>query len=61
MLAFGLSVLGIVVTFGYQMFATQMPASMTEGAMKAMPWVIFIVGLFLLWYARGAEKQGVLR
>ena len=60
-LAFGLSVLGIVVTFGYQMFATQMPASMTQGAMKAMPWVIFAVGLFLLWYARGAEKQGALR
>jgi hypothetical protein len=43
------------------MFATDMPASMKGGAAGAMPWVIFIVGLFLLWYARGAEKQGVLR
>jgi len=60
-LAFGLSVVGIVVSFGYQMFATQMPASMTEGAMKAMPWIIFVVGLFLLWYSRNAEKQGLLR
>jgi hypothetical protein len=60
-LAFGLSVVGIVVSFGYQMFATEMPASMKTGAGAAMPWVIFIVGLFLLWYARSAQKQGLLR
>jgi hypothetical protein len=60
-LAFGLSVLGIVVSFGYQMFGTQMPASMKQGVPGAMPWVIFIIGLFLLWYARSAEKQGLLR
>ncbi|HUP67218.1 MAG TPA: hypothetical protein VM145_03275 [Sphingomicrobium sp.] len=60
-LAFAVSVLGIVISFGYQMFATEMPASMKQGVGGAMPWVIFIVGLFLLWYARSAEKQGLLR
>ena len=60
-LAFGLSVVGIVVSFGYQMLATDMPASMKQGMAGAMPWVIFIIGLFLLWYARNAEKQGLLR
>jgi hypothetical protein len=60
-LAFGLSVLGIVVSFGYQMLATQRPASMTDGAMKAMPWIILVIGLFLLWYSRNSEKQGLLR
>ena len=59
--AFGLSVVGIVVSFGYQMLATDMPASMKQGVPGAMPWVILIIGLAQLWYARSAEKQGLLR
>lgn len=59
--AFGLSVVGIVVSFGYQMLATDMPASMKQGVAGAMPWVILIIGLAQLWYARSAEKQGLLR
>jgi hypothetical protein len=59
-LAFGLSVVGIVISFGYQMFATEMPASMKQGMGGAMPWVIFILGLAQLWYARNAAKQGLL-
>jgi hypothetical protein len=59
--AFAVSVLGIVVSFGYQMFATQMPASMKQGAMAMMPWVIFVIGAFLLWYAMRESKSGVLR
>lgn len=60
-LAFAVSVLGILVSFGYQMFATQMPAVMTEGAMAIMPWVVFVVGLFELWYSRTMANKGVLR
>ena len=51
----------ILIGLGYQMFIAKMPASMTAGAMAFMPWVIIIVCLFLLWYARGQEKQGALR
>jgi hypothetical protein len=54
-------VLGIVISFGYQMFATDMPASMKQGMGGAIPWIIFILGLFQLWYARNADKQGLLR
>jgi hypothetical protein len=59
--AFAVSVLGIVVSFGYQMFATVMPASMKQGAMAMMPWVIFVIGVVLLWYAMRESKSGVLR
>jgi hypothetical protein len=60
-LAFGVSLVGAVVGLGYQMFMTEMPASMKEGVMGAMPWVIIAVAAFQVWYARNAEKQGLLR
>lgn len=59
--AFALSAIGAVVGLGYQLFATEMPASMKEGAMGVMPYVIIVVALFLLWYAWSMEKKGVLR
>ena len=59
--AFAVSLLGVIVTFGYQFLTTQMPASMTEGAMAAIPIVIFVIALALLWYSRSVEKQGLLR
>jgi hypothetical protein len=59
--AFALSLIGAVVGLGYEMFATQMPASMTEGALAVMPWVIIIVAAFQLWYSWTEEKKGVLR
>jgi hypothetical protein len=58
---FGLSLIGAIVGMGYQMFMTNMPASMKEGAMGIMPWVIIAVAVFLLWYSWNAEKKGVLR
>jgi hypothetical protein len=58
---FGLSWIGAIVGMGYQMFMTSMPASMKEGAMGIMPWVIIAVAAFLLWYSWNAEKKGVLR
>ena len=60
-LAFGLSVVGAVIGLGYQMFVAKMPASMTEGMMGMMPWLIILITIFLLWYSRNADKQGLLR
>jgi len=57
----GLSFVGAVVGLGYQMFMTDMPASMKEGAMGVIPWVIILIAAFLLWYSWSAEKKGLLR
>jgi hypothetical protein len=59
--AFALSLVGAVVGLGYQMFAMQMPASMKEGAMGFIPWVIILICLALFLYARAQAAKGVLR
>lgn len=59
--AYALSFIGAVVGLGYQMFMTQMPASMKEGAMGLIPWFIIIFAAFQLWYSWNAQKKGVLR
>ena len=58
---YALSLAGAVIGLGYQMFMTEMPASMKEGFMAFMPWVIIIVAAFQFWYSRDQEKKGVLR
>jgi hypothetical protein len=55
------SCLGAVIGLGYQMFMTDMPASMKEGGMAFMPWLIIAITIFLLWYSWSMEKKGVLR
>jgi CHASE2 domain-containing sensor protein len=60
-LAFGVSLIGAVVGLGYQMFMTDMPASMKAGMMGVMPWLIIAVAAFQLWYSRNAERKGLLR
>ena len=60
-MAFGLSLVGAVVGLGYQIFLTKMPASMKEGGMAFMPWVIILIAAALYWYASSAQKKGVLR
>jgi hypothetical protein len=57
---FGLSLVGAIVGLGYQMFMTKMPASMKEGAMGIMPWVIILIAAFLFWYSWSSEKKGLL-
>jgi hypothetical protein len=59
--AFALSLIGAIVGLGYQMFMTEMPASMKAGFNQFMPWVIILVAAFQLWYSRNEEKKGVLR
>lgn len=56
----GLSLIGAIVGLGYQMFLTKMPASMKEGMMGIMPWVIILIAAFLFWYSWNAEKKGLL-
>lgn len=59
--AFAASVLGIVISFGYQLAFTSMPDSMKEAPMVYMPWVILIVALLQLWYARRMAREQLLR
>ena len=59
-LVFGLSLVGAIIGLGYQMFMTKMPASMKEGAMGIMPWVIILIAAFLFWYSWSSEKKGLL-
>ncbi len=58
---FALSLLGCIAVVAYEMVATTMPASMTEGMMGIMPWIIILVAAFQLWYSWSQEKHGVLR
>ena len=60
-LAYVLSLIGSVVGLGYQMFMTDMPASMTEGMLAIMPWVIIVVAALQVWYSHDQKKKSVLR
>ncbi|HET9811270.1 MAG TPA: hypothetical protein VFP53_06185 [Sphingomicrobium sp.] len=59
--AFALSLIGAVIGLGYQKFIDPMPASLSEGVMAIMPWVIILVAAFLYWYSWKAQKDGVIR
>lgn len=59
--AFALSLIGAVVGLGYQMFMTDRPASMTQGAMVILPWAIILICLALFLYARAQAAKVVLR
>ena len=60
--AFGLSLIGMVLSFGYQFSgASPAPAGMDGSMMTIMPLVIIAVGLLLFAYARAMAKKGVLR
>ena len=60
--AFALSLVGMVLSFGYQYLgAAPMPGGTEAGMMTYMPLVIFIIGLALFVYARAMARKGVLR
>ena len=60
--AFGLSLVGIVLSFGYQYLgAAPMPGGVDAGMMVYMPVFIVLVGLALFFYARAMAAKGVLR
>ena len=59
--AFGLSLFGMMLSFGYMFFGPPMPGSDQAGAMKYMPLIIVILGIAQFAYARAAEKKGLLQ
>ncbi|HUD28479.1 MAG TPA: hypothetical protein VMQ93_06370 [Novosphingobium sp.] len=59
-LAFAASLLGLAVNQVWQA-TSDMPASMASGGALAVSIVIWLVALFLLWYAARKRSEGVLR
>src|SRR6476646_5074726 len=60
--SFGLSLLGALLSLGYQLLmAPPMPGATESPAMKVMPLFIIAVAIGLFLYARAMEKRGVLR
>ena len=60
-LAFAVSLVGMVLSFGYQFMGPPAPAVMTEGAAAFVPIIVIAVGLALFFYARAIRAKGVLR
>jgi hypothetical protein len=57
--AFAASILGMVLSFGYQLFiATNVPADMKS---PVMPAVVTVIGIGLLFYSRAMSARGLLR
>ncbi|WP_339930466.1 hypothetical protein [uncultured Brevundimonas sp.] len=60
--AFGLSLLGAVVSLLYGQFIDKAPPPPPEMAiMASMPYIIVLIAAFLAWYAWTMGKKGVLR
>jgi hypothetical protein len=59
--AFAVSMVGIVLSIGWQVtMAPPLPGA-DSGMAKAIPYLVIVIGLFLLWYSWTMEKKGVLR
>ncbi|WP_395623209.1 hypothetical protein [Sphingomonas daechungensis] len=58
--AFGVSIAGMILSFGYMFFGPPMPGSEAAGPMKYMPLIIVLLGLAQFAYARAAERKGLL-
>jgi len=59
--SFLLSLVGMALSFGYQFTHPSDLAATHEGAMAFMPYVIVVVGIVLLLFARSAARKGRLR
>ena len=59
--AFAVSFVGVVVDLGYQLFMTDIPASLRQGMLGMLDWLILAVAGILLWYSWSMDKKGVLR
>lgn len=59
--AFGLSFVGMVLSFSWALTHPSGIAAMDEGAGAMMPWVIMALGIFLFLYARQMRIKGVVR
>jgi hypothetical protein len=59
--AFAASMLGIVMSIGYQLIAAPALPGADTTIYRVMPYVIIVAGLFQLWYSWSLEKKGALR
>jgi hypothetical protein len=59
--AFAASMLGIVMSIGYQLVAAPALPGADTTIYKVMPYVIIVAGLFQLWYSWSLEQKGALR
>jgi hypothetical protein len=59
--AFAASLVGAVVSLGYQIVGPPAPAGMTEGAMALVPLIIIAIVAALLVYSIRQRQRGVLR
>lgn len=59
--SFGLSLVGMALSFGYMFTGPPMPGAADAGFLKYMPIFIIIVGIGLFYYAWRQHKAGVLR
>jgi hypothetical protein len=59
--AFALSMLGIVLSIGWQLAAAPALSGADSPMAKIIPFIVIVIGLFLLWYSWTMEKRGVLR
>ena len=59
--AFGLSLIGAVVSLIYGQVINPPPVPAEMAMMSYMPWVITAIAAFLAWYAWTMSKKGVLR
>jgi hypothetical protein len=59
--AFAVSMVGIILSIGWQLAAAPSLPGADSGMAKIIPFVVILLGLFLLWYSWSMEKRGVLR
>ena len=60
-IAFAVSLIGAVLSLGYQMVGPPAPAGMSDGAMAVVPYVIIALTIAQLLYAQSMRTRGVLR
>lgn len=59
--AFAVSLVGLAIATVFQFGMGNMPESLNTGGGKAFAAVLWIIAIFLLWYAARLRKSGVLR
>jgi len=59
--ALGLSMVGAIVSLGYQLAANPPPPPMNEGSMAMLPVLMIVITVALFLYARRQERNGLLR
>ncbi len=58
--AFAVSLIGAVLSLGYQLVGPPAPAALSEGSMAVMPYIIIALAVAQLLYAQTMRTKGVL-